>query len=238
MNVQKYLLKKDINGNTYAIDNPEYTKYIQDKKYRYFLEKSEIPNFYWNISFEDYIGDKLSDEYKKIVYYANNCHKENFKYVSMYLWGNSSTQKTALACNIGKQAIKNGLSVGFILAGKLIDKLIKTQGYGRFEQFENDLINLLQNNLIIIDDFGDQEKSLIWKNNTSLILTEWDNFLRDGISKGIKFIITSNCDPISIEKVFSKNFQELIDRNFIPIHLISSVKEKRKLDILKVFEDM
>ena len=126
--IERYLtIEKD--GELIAIDNPAYIKKIQNEKYEYFLNKSGIPVFYHDISFDHYHGEKNNEEIKKIRYYAEHCHEEKFKYVSLYLYGNQGCQKTALACNIGKQAIKNGLKVKFILAGELIAKLIKVSGF-------------------------------------------------------------------------------------------------------------
>jgi hypothetical protein len=72
---------------------PEYVKKIQVEKYEYFLNKSGIPDYYHNISFDMYYGDADSEEVKKIKYYAKYCHEDRFKYVSLYLWGSQGCQK-------------------------------------------------------------------------------------------------------------------------------------------------
>lgn len=120
---------QDETGEVVATIDPVKTQELRKKKYEYFLKKSGIPEFYWDIDFNDYKGDKQSESFKKIKYYSENILNKEFKYVHLYLWGIQGTQKTALECNVLKEALKKGLKVKFILAGDLIDLLLKLQGF-------------------------------------------------------------------------------------------------------------
>jgi len=235
--IERYIIVEK-NGEFVAIDNPEYVKKIQNEKYEYFLNKSGIPDEYHNISFDDYHGQKNNEEIKKIKYYANHCHEEKFKYVSLYLWGTHGVQKTALACNIGKQAIRNGLKVKFILAGKLITKLIKISGYTIDENIKAEIDELEDQDLLIIDDILDIMKNIHWKNNNHLIVSEWDSFLRDALSRGQRIIFTSNNSLESAKELFSDSIFELVDRNVEKLRLIDSIKQKKKLNTSSVFKDI
>ena len=63
--IKKYIEKIE-DGETILYDNPEYIKYKVEKLYEVYLKKSGIPQFYWNINFEDYVGDKNSKSFKMI----------------------------------------------------------------------------------------------------------------------------------------------------------------------------
>lgn len=233
--VDRYItVEKD--GEIVAVDNPEYIIKIQNEKYQYFLNKSNIPYFYHTIEFSDYVGQKHNEEFRKIKYYAEHCHEDKFKYVSLYLWGEGSTQKTALACNTGKQAIKNGLQVKFIQASSLIDKLLKVSSYSRDEKIENEIADLKSQDLIILDDVGDLRKGIMFKNNPDLIITEWDNFLRPLLANGMKIVFTSNNSMDVLKDIFGESLFELLHRNCECLHLIESVKQKRKLTVSSVFD--
>jgi DNA replication protein DnaC len=238
--IEQFILKKDDSGNEYVVDNPDYQKKIQQEKYNFFLQKSDIPSFYWNISFKDYKGDKNSKEIKQIMFYAENCHKEKCKHTHLYLWGTQSTQKTALACNILKQGIKNGLKVKFILAGTLISDLLKIQGFSKDEDIYYKIKNLKQCDLLLIDDIGDINKSVYWtkSENKNMIVSEYDMFLREVLSSNTKVIMTSNFDISIFKQYFGESMYELIDRNFAQIHLTQSVKSVRKLNVNKIFEEI
>jgi DNA replication protein DnaC len=238
--IEQYILKKDKDGNEYFIENSEYRKKIQRERYDFFLKKSDIPSFYWNINFRDYKGDKSSKEIKQIVHYAENCHKEKFNHVHLYLYGNQGCQKTAGMCNVLKQGIRNGLKVKFILAGTLISYLLKVQGFSQDEDVETKLKELKQCDLLAIDDIGDINKSVYWTKSESknLIISCWDTFLREVLSSNTKVIMTSNFDITIFKQYFGESLYELIDRNFAQIHLTQSVKSVRKLNVNKVFEEI
>lgn len=226
-----------IDGEEYAYESIEDIRKKQIAKYELYLRKSNIPEFYWKIDFEHYKGNQESKEFKDIFYYAENCHTEEFNHVHLFLYGNHSTQKSALMYNIGKTALKNGLKVKSILAGTLIDKLMKLQGFNYIEELYKQIMELKEVDLLLIDDFGDVEKSLMWSSsNKSIILTEWDKFLREVLASRTKIVMTSNYDKENIGQVFGKSLCELIDRNFYAIHLTESIKEIRQYNVSKVFQ--
>jgi DNA replication protein DnaC len=233
--IKRYLVVEK-NGSEVAIDNPEYMKKIQQGRYEYFLKTSGIPLIYHDITFKDCMASKDDDVIKKIQYYAEHCHEDKFKHVSLFLWGPQSTKKTSLLCNIGKQAIKNGLKVKFILAGKLIDKLIKTSGYNCNKDLEAEINEFHEQDMLLVDDILDIQKNITWSNSKHLITSEWDNFLRDALSKGQRIVFTSNNSLESAKELFSESLYELLDRNVEILSLVGSVKHKRKLNVKSVFE--
>jgi DNA replication protein DnaC len=240
--ISPYIIKIDEFGNEYTVDNPDYKKKVAKDKYNLILEKSNIPSFYWNINFKDYKGDKDSKEIKKIIKYAENCFKESYNYIHLYLWGNQSTQKTALACNILKTCIKNGMKAKFILAGVLIDYLMKLQGFAKDEDIYYKIKELKECDVLLIDDIGDINKSVYWTKSESknMILACWDTFIREIVVNRAKarVIMTSNYDIGIFKQYFGESLFELIDRNFAQIQLTQSVKSIRKFNVNKIFEEI
>lgn len=229
---------QDEDGEIVAIPNPIKQQEARQKKYQLFLEKSNLPEFYWDIEFDDYKGSKDSDEFKKAKYYANNIDKPEFKHVSLFIYGSHSTQKTAVACNILKEAIRKGLKCKFILAGSLIDKLMKLQGFNKDEELYLEIKELKQCDVLFIDDIFDPSKAITWKNNNDLIITEWDIFLRDLLSRNTKIIMTSNFDKTIIKQHYGESLFQLIDRNFVELYFTESIKEIRKLNVASAFDSM
>lgn len=233
--MNKYIFKDD----EYASLDPSYLKELRKKKYEYFLKESNIPNFYWNIEFKDYKGDLSKDAVNKVIYYAQNLGAEKFKHVHLYLYGENNSQKTAIACNVGKEAMGQGYSVKFILAGSLIDKLMKVQGYSYYEDIESEISHLKNHDVIIIDDIFDTNKSILWKNpdSASLVITAWDNFLREMVSSKTKLILTSNIHVDGIEKKFGTSLYHLIDRNFVGFGFFDDIKTYKKKKFNNLFKE-
>lgn len=233
----KYVEK---DGEVFATEDPISKQKRIKEKYEYFLKRSGIPSFYWNIEFSDYKGSKDSEQFKKIKYYADNCDSEKFNHVNLYVYGKNSTQKTALCCNVLKTALRKGLDARFILAGTLIDSLMKLQGFNKDEDLYNYIKDLKKCDILLIDDIADSAKSLTWKNPESnqMLISEWDQFLRTILSNKTKVILTSNFDKHMVEQQYGKSVYELIDRNFVCLELKESIKEYRKLNVESAFEDM
>lgn len=229
----------EIEGDIFISYNKDYEQEIRLKKYQYFLEKSGIPKFYWKIEFKDYRGRRSQKNVKKLIDYAENINHDKFKDVNLYLFGVNSTQKSSLACNLGKEAIKKGLKVKFVLAGILTDIFLKNQGYSREHDTYEQLQELENADIIIIDDAFDKNKSMLWsnKNSRSLIVSEWDRFLRKLIYNNQRIFITSNLTIENIKSEYSESLYELIDRNFITMQFLDSIKEKRKKRFENLFEE-
>ena len=225
-------------GDEVAIYDPKFKQKNSEKIYDILIRQSNIPTYYWNIEFEDYKGDKSLESVEKIIYYAEHFNEEQFNHTHLYLWGNNSSQKTALAINVGKAALRKGYSVKFILAGTLIDKLLKTQGFSYHQEIEDEIRSLKKHNILIIDDIFDEKKSLFWakENSSNYIISAWDSFLRDLISNHTKLICTSNVPIQFIEEKFGTSLYELIDRNFLSFGCYDNIKRERKKQFENLFD--
>jgi DNA replication protein DnaC len=224
-----YKITRDADGTKVVTKNNSVWHNLLDKKYKLLLKKAEIPQFYWDINFSDYKGEDSRDSFIKIKKYSEYCFQESkFDYVNLYLYSiKNGSQKTALMCNVGKEAIKQGKKVQFVLAGTLIDRLIKNQGFNYNADIESYLSRLKTCDMILIDDIFDTKKSVQWA-NSDLITAEWDRFLREMFVKNIKIVMTSNTPLTEISKKFGENIKNLIERNCIALQCNDMITQHRK----------
>ena len=220
-----------IDNDEYATPNKDYWDGMNKKKYDLNLKKSGIPEFYCNIEFSDYVGDLSKDNVHKLQAMVHNIFEPKFKDISLYLWGSGAgVQKTASACNFGKGCIKKGLQVRFMLFGSFVNYLMKLQGFHRDEE-ANEKINDLKNaDIIILDDCFDPNKSMLWKKESSreLIVSEIDTFFREHIYSKKRFVLTSNLSLDMVNKNYGVFLFEMLDRNFVQLNFLDSIKEVRK----------
>lgn len=232
---QKYILEEQ-NGEVVAIKNPKYWSSISKEKYELLLRKSHIPQNYHDLDFDNYQGNLSESSVRKSKLYAINCYKEKFHNVSLYLVGNHSTQKTMIACAIGKEFIRQGLQVQFVFAGELIDDLFKTQGFDRDAEIESRIKQYSEADLLIIDDIFDSKKSIYWHKNPDMIIALWDTFLRRQISEDKRVILTSNYTIDVIHEKFGESLYQLINRNFLQFEFFDSITNIRRQRFDNLFE--
>lgn len=223
-----YIYKRsEEDGRKYAYKNEAYWKDLSQKKYDILLKRSGIPEFYWHIGFKDYKGTKSKDALQNAITYSHSFFTDKFKFAHLYIWSEmNSSQKTAIACNIGKEAIKQGYTVRFVLAGVLIDNLLKLSGFNYNETIDSYIKDLKESDMLIIDDIFDSKKAIQWK-ASDLIVAEIDKFFREVLVSNLKLILTSNISFLNLEKNYGKSMSELISRNFVPLEFNDSIKEAK-----------
>lgn len=224
--MEKYIYSITSDGEMVASINPEWNQKIQKAKFNFYLENSSIPKDYWGISFE-HVG--FGYNYRPILICKNYIIKVKKTKKNLYLYGDNSTGKTTAMSLIGKTLIENGFKVKFILMHDLISLLMKTSGYNYNEKLEQEKQKLFKNDIFLIDEVFDSNKSLLWKGESKdQIIGEIDSFFRHCISNDKKMVVTSNIPVERICNDYGRSLYELIDRNFKPIPFKESVKEKRK----------
>jgi len=220
---EKYITKK-INDFEETISlSPEYIEEKNKKLYQVRLDKSGIPEKYWNLELDMYQGNISRDSLDKVKQYIERCDEERFLHLNIFMTGENSTQKTLCSANIGKAFIKKGKRVKFIYAGELIDMLMKNQGYSYVPEIDEYLKEIDLVDLIVIDDFADKEKSIYWEKSPQLIRTAWDSFLRRVISENIRVVMTSNKSFASIQDMLGVSLHALMYRNFVELSFMDSV---------------
>lgn len=227
---------KTIDGEDVAIRNEDYWKKKEQEKFELYLIRSGIPKNYWDIDFIDYQGDKSIDSKNKCEQYAKRCLEEKFHNVNLYLAGNFSSQKSMCACAIGKEFIRQGLTVKFVYAGDLIDLLLKNQGFSFNEEFYEQLQKIIQADLIIIDDVFDSQKGVYWQKNSDLIISAWDTFLRNFIHSDKRIVMTSNFTIEVIKEKFGESLHQLISRDFLQLMFYDDIKIVRRKRFENIWE--
>lgn len=239
--MKKYETVKE-NGQEYFKISPEYSRYLKEKKYLDYLLKSNIPEFYWGIDFKDYEGTESKKEIDYVLQIIENLEEEKFKNVNLYLYSEKKgTQKTAVACNFGKECLKKGYKVSFLLFNDLIKSLLKTQGYNENDSYEGNLKVWYDSDILIIDESFSEESSLLFnsKEANTKIYSELDTFLRKFLYQNKRMVITSNLDMEQVSKKFGDRIQAILDRNFLKLEFKDSVMKKRaeRLTIDKLFKE-
>lgn len=234
---------KCINGDMMAFPNPEYEIWRSRKLYDIYIKESGIPEFYHNVEFSDYKGELSLSDIKKIKYIAQNINSKKFDDIYMYIYSEkNNSQKTAVACNFGKECIKQGKRVKFALFGDIVEALQKTSGLTTDYNYENYLKNIINSDVIILDDAFDKKKMLTYAKSNDMILSTIDRFLRNLFGKQKTIIFTSNI-PIEVladDNRLGVSLYKLLDRNITPefrFHLRDDITIERKSRLSNVFDD-
>lgn len=228
-------------GEIYFKLSEDYKQYIAKKYYYNELLKSNIPEFYWDVSFQDYIGEKSKTDVLKLQKIANDVYNPEYKNLHFYLYSNEKgTQKTAVASNFGKECLKQGLKVKFLLFNELIKVLLKNQGYNDNTFLNNELLEWYSADVLIVDEAFSEESSLMFssKEANTKIYSEIDTFFRKTIYNNKKLIITSNVRKDRVFNKFGERIQSIMDRNFVEVELKDCIVRERKIGIDKIFENI
>lgn len=225
--IEKYIISINAEGEEVASPNPEWIKHIQNLKYDFYLKDSGIPVDYWKLEYSHIqVGSntRVVEVCKNYVYKVQNGTLKN-----LYLFGDNSTGKTTAMTCIGKDAIRVGIKVNFILSSDLLDILQKTSGFNSSPEFQTKKEKLFGSNLLLIDEVFDPSKSTLWKGESkNLIVSLIDAFFRHVISTNVRIVMTSNMVKEKIANDYSLSLYELIDRNFETLKFSESMKELRK----------
>jgi len=158
----------------------------------------------------DYSAERQLD--KKQIAGLSSCQWINKGY-NLLITGATGCGKTWLACALGNQACRIGLSVSYLRMTKLCEQLRIAQGDGSFQM---KLTQLAKIHLLIIDDFGLSSPSQIDRNNLlevvddrnnkSTIITSqlpvehWHSFIGEStLADAILDRLTSNCYQLNLK---------------------------------------
>lgn len=125
---------------------------------------------------------------------------------SLFFYGTTGLGKTFLSCAAAKELIEQGKNVIYVRSSRLFN-MFEDYRFGRMK--DRSLIdNLYECDLLIIDDLGAEAAN---KLNNSILFDVFD----ERISRGKKFIISTNLDFKEIGKTYSMRFTSRIMENFI-----------------------
>jgi DNA replication protein DnaC len=246
---------KDIDSDLFFTTDKEYNPYdpgeiylseddekkFLEKKYNVLLKNSAIPEYYYSVEWEDYQGTKSVDNKNKVKKFIENIDNPKLKHIHMYIWGEGiSTQKTAIACNVGKTAMRQGKRVKFINGGDFVNHLMRIQGFSGHEDSLDYINSLLQYNVLIIDEIFNANTSLLWANSQAKnqICSALDSFLRPIYSSDITLILTSNTNPEKIKDKYSEELYELVVRSSFRLEFRDSIKAFKERNFEKLLENL
>jgi DNA replication protein DnaC len=237
---------KEYNKELFVIKNSNYKIDKNTKKYDFYYKKANIPESYKHIEFIDYISTTRQQEdsnFKVIIGYANNIDKPETEFVNLYLYGEPTTQKTALACNILKFGLVKGLKVKFIQSNTLFKYLLTTNGFNINEEYQKKIEEIFESDIICIDDIFSKKHHVTYKSDdNNMIISCFDSFLRQIITTKTRIILTSNTEFDNIKNIFGEYVHELVNRNFKVLNLTSNIthviKEKLENKIKETSKDI
>ena len=155
-------------------------------------------------------GEYKSSPFENITRIYNRtksfCEEFDGTEKSLLFYGKTGLGKTFLSCAAAKELIEAGKTVVYVRASKLFT-MFEDYKFGRLKD-RSVIDNLYDCDLLIIDDLGSEADS---KMNASVLFDVFD----ERISKGKKFIISTNLDLKEIGKVYSMRFMSRIMENFI-----------------------
>ena len=161
------------------------------------------------------ITDRTSQQSAEAALNAAHKFVQDFpNRTNLYIFGETGTGKTHLACCIATEIINKGHSAIFIKAADYIDLC-----YQRYSDRSGEKTamyeKLLNCNLLVLDDLG---ADVTTKNSDSLLLTLID----DRLNAGLSTIITSNLTIAQIKDIYSERFSSRIVGDYKAFHLFGA----------------
>lgn len=200
---------KIIDGQEVALPNPEHEEYERKHKYDIFLKRSGIPTEY-----QKYTWDTIQGIPPKTLKYCKQ-YADTFSNggeINLYIYGQRTAGKTTLACVIGMSILQQGIEVCFIKAHSIQNLMLKCQGYNQDESARDELDRYLSCEFLIIDDAFDRSKSVHWKNSPELIISEWNDFIRERVQQEKRLLFTSNIGIMSLRE-WGEDVYEMLSPN-------------------------
>lgn len=206
----KYV-EKEIDGEIYLVKTKEW-KDAQDRAmFSSRFGQTGLPQHVKDLSFADYIGSSRVIP-RKLTKYVKDFDK-TFHRIHLYFWSHDNgTQKTTMASVVGKELLKQGKTVRFILMGDLLSMLSDLE---RKEESQVRRADLLGCDFLIIDDSFDKMKATIYRSGFQISFL--DIFLRERLEvtkKATCFTSNFSLDEID-EEVFGRSLKKLMKRSII-----------------------
>lgn len=202
-----------------------------EKLYSKLLKLSNIPESYWNLSFEDYKGEGSKEYLNKAIQYSQNFDDSLYDTVNLYLYGPNRTQKTMIMCAIGREQIRKNYKVVYFQANQLQNILLNQINFNpdkEQKKMQDKLYNKYYD-LILIDDIFSSVKQFMWRDGKGdYIISLWDEFFRNAFQNKQRIIVTSNTRMIEIKNIFSQDLQELLLDYMYELYFFDSIKEEQR----------
>lgn len=203
-----YLYTRPKNDKQFVVRCDCLTSYLYEQRMQYKLIQSGIPPSIWNYQIESYIGSESLSSIQKIQKFVSRFF-DKFASVHLYMTGPNGTQKTTIAHYLGRELLKRGCTVRYVLMNEMIKNLTK-EGFEEYVDAHIEQYHTVD--CLIIDEAFDKDKILWYKSNYQMNFL--DSILRkriDQLQKSIVFV--SNKSIESIKDNFNYSIYDLVKRN-------------------------
>jgi len=220
--------KRDSNGEVYVISTEKHKEKQKEIEFKRKFKQANLPLHLLDYNINTYQGNDYNQNILKLSKFIQN-YSNKFTNYHLYLWSSENgTQKTTIASYVGRELLKQGFKVQFIL----MNKLIKTICEADFDK-DPDIIDkynrILNCDFLIIDDCFDPMKVTVYKSGYQIPFL--DSFLRERLENLRKSTcFTSNISVDNIDdNVYTKSIKNLILRNINnPMLFSDSIYKERK----------
>lgn len=165
------------------------------------LERANIPRRYWDAKLA---AIPESAPYRAdVAHYIGNLVPLVELGIGLYLWSEQNgTGKTAIACIILKEAMKNRLSAYYIRSQALKDAVLSDLMFDEANTVR-DRVRAVE--VLVIDDFAKE-----YKGATGYAETLIEDVIRDRVQQKRVTILTSNLAPDKIKVFFSEDLSDVL----------------------------
>jgi len=222
-----FIYTVDEHGNQVSKKCDCFIEHQKKQELRLRLYKANIPPQMEKYDIATYIGDKSLESVDKLKRYIEK-FSEKFNSIHLYLYGPNSTQKTTLSMWVGREIIKTGHTVHYVLMDDLIKSLMQE---GFKEEVLSEIKTFENVNCLIVDESFDKDKVNWYKSGYQLSFL--DRFLRSRLEQKRKStIFISNKEVDTIQKEFGESIYRLIERNtmFTRLKFEDNFNKKKNFD--------
>lgn len=184
-------------GNGYLLDE---SKCICMKVFCFIskLVLSEIPNEYWNLLLSDL---EVPEKVLKIInIYLENINNAVDKHKCIMFTGTNGVGKTAIMCEIGKEAIVKNYKVCYITFEDLIDSFYPKKSDKEVDENKEFLNRIKKADFILLDEFG---KAPL-KENSLFIPQKLENFIKKVVNEKV-MVATTNFNKEQLKNMFGES---------------------------------
>lgn len=203
-----YLYTRPKNDKQFVVRCDCLTEYLYQERLRQKLISSGIPMSILDYTIDSYIGEESLNSVQKIQKFVRR-FSEKFSSVHLYLTGPNGTQKTTIAHYLGRELLKQGHTVRYVLMNEMIKNLTK-EGFEKY--VDSHIEQYYTVDCLIVDEAFDKDKILWYRSNYQMNFL--DSILRkriDQLQKSIVFV--SNKSIESIKDNFNYSIYDLVKRN-------------------------
>ncbi len=199
-----------------------YHKYTTLVKY---LQGAGIPSRYVEYSISDYLGKKSTKSVDIIKKIASEIKVFVSEGMQLYLFGKPYTQKTSLACYLGRKAAMSGKTVSYITMPRLMQELQISNFSKEYDEAllsKSKLSGVRTADLLILDNAFDTKKVYLTQ-KTGYYLSLIEELFRFRLENNKSQVYVSTERRHDIDNKFGGTLRLLLNKECLEIELLDKV---------------